>query len=183
VVLGLLRTVLMAEGKPIRAIIRIRPSKPEEQLYIDAVPHRGNKFVVGPHDYTDKFATVLGPASSQHDAFCAIGLPIVESTLKGQRTCLFAYGQSGAGKTFSMYGADGGKIPSRLDGIVPAVTAEIFRRKQDVEKRGDFFLELTTNLVEVMGNTVNDLLADPDAEGKQPQARGGRGGGGRVGAV
>ena len=53
-------------------------------------------------DHSDTFSLVLGPESTQHDAFRVCGLPIVEATLRGQNTCLFAYGQSGAGKTFSM---------------------------------------------------------------------------------
>lgn len=149
--------------RPIKAIVRIRPAHADgnEEEYIEAEPHRGHRFVVGEKDYSNQFATILGPASTQHDAFRMIGLPIVEATLKGQRTCLFAYGQSGAGKTFSMYGAEGGKIPSKLDGIVPSVCAEIFRRKQDVEKRGDFFLELSTTLVEARAPSPSHLPRGP----------------------
>ena len=112
---------------------------------------------------------VLGPESSQHEVFRAVGLPVADATLRGQNTCLFAYGQSGAGKTFSMYGADGGKIPSRLDGVVPAICAELFRRKQDVERRGDYKLRLEAMIIEVRGAMINDLLAEPDEFGKQPK--------------
>ena len=48
-------------------------------------------------------------------------------------------------------GAEGGKIPSKLDGVVPSICAELFRRKQDVEKRGDYKLRLEATLVEVKG--------------------------------
>ena len=67
-----------------------------------------------------------------------------------------------------MYGAEGGKNPSKLDGVVPAICAEIFRRKQDMEKRKEMAMELSATLVEVQGAAVIDLLADPKDDGQQP---------------
>ena len=95
----------------IKAVIRVRPQKEGETTYIESAPRKGNQLVAASLDYTKKFATVLGPSASQSDVFRTVGLPLVEATLKGHRTCLFAYGQTGAGKTFSMYGAEGGRNP------------------------------------------------------------------------
>ena len=114
---------------------------------------------------------MLGSQSSQAEAFRICGLPLVEATLQGRRTCLFAYGQTGSGKTFSMYGAEGGKNPSKLDGLVPGICAELFRRKQELEKRKDFQLAFESTLTEVQGNKVIDLLAEPLADGTQPQLK------------
>lgn len=158
------------DKRGIRAVIRIRPKKPEEEAYITAEPHYGKKMELEGRSYTDTFSMVLGPESTQHEVFRAVGLPCAEATLRGQNTCLFAYGQSGAGKTFSMYGAEGGKVPSRLDGVVPAICAELFRRKQDVERRGDYKLKLDVMIVEVKGAMINDLLAEP-LDGVQPQLK------------
>ena len=97
----------------------------------------GNELQAGSLDYTDKFTAILGGSSSQAEVFRVCGMPLVHATLAGRRTCLFAYGQTGSGKTFSMYGAEGGKNPSKLDGLVPGICAELFRRKQDMEKRKD----------------------------------------------
>ena len=91
---------------------------------------------------------VLGGESSQRDAFVECAMPLLEAVgspthlpantraggasllthshyalpwqaLGGQHSCLFAYGETGSGKTFSMLGAEGGRCPSKLDGIVP----------------------------------------------------------------
>ena len=161
----------------IRAVIRVRPPRAsgEEEEYIECARRGGNKLVLVNDertiDHTGAFTTVLGPDSNQADVFRYCGLPLVEATLQGKKTCLFAYGQTGAGKTFSMYGAEGGKNPSKLDGVVPSICAELFRRKQDVEKRGDYKLELAVTLAEVSPTGVLDLLAEPDESGKQPQLR------------
>ena len=69
------------------------------------------------------------------------------------------------------YGAEGGKNPSKLDGLVPGICAELFRRKQELEKRKDFQLVLESTLVEVQGNKVIDLLAEAQPDGLQPQLR------------
>eukprot|EP00966_Prymnesium_polylepis_P230486 5333447-Prymnesium_polylepis.1 len=70
-----------------------------------------------------------------------------------------------------MYGAEGSKNPSKLDGLVPGICAELFRRKQELEKRKDVQLILESTLVEVQGNKVVDLLSQPGADGRQPVLR------------
>ena len=157
------------DKRSIRAVVRVRPCEADEDTYIQCLPQYGKQLQLD-SNYSNKFSMVLGPESTQHQTFQAVGLPIVEATIRGQNTCLFAYGQSGAGKTFSMYGAEGGKIPSRLDGIVPAICAELFRRKQDIERRGDYKLKLETSIVEVKGAAINDLLTEP-SEGAQLQLK------------
>eukprot|EP00966_Prymnesium_polylepis_P218294 5052485-Prymnesium_polylepis.1 len=69
------------------------------------------------------------------------------------------------------YGAEGGKNPSKLDGLVPGICAEMFRRKQELEKRKDFQLVFEATLFEVQGNRVLDLLAEALPDGKQPILR------------
>ncbi|KAL1515736.1 hypothetical protein AB1Y20_002352 [Prymnesium parvum] len=164
---------VVLDKRAIRAVVRVRPLKPDEDAYIITEPRRGRKLQLHSEkneNYSNIFSMVLGPESSQYEVFRAVGLPMAEATLRGQNACLFAYGQSGAGKTFSMYGAEGGKVPSKLDGVVPQICAELFRRKQDVEKRGDFRLQLEISLVEVKGSVVSDLLAKPVLfEGNQIQ--------------
>ena len=121
----------------ISGVLRVRPPKPHEEEYMICSPKKGFTLTVS-EDYVygeDTWAGVLGTACPQHDVFLTIGLPIVEAVMAGRRACLFAYGQTGSGKTFSMYGADGGKNPAKLDGAVPAICAELFRRKTDAEKR------------------------------------------------
>ena len=46
---------------------------------------------------------VLGLDSSQEDAFEEVA-PLVHSALDGYNACIVAYGQTGAGKTFTMEG-------------------------------------------------------------------------------
>ena len=81
------------EKRQIRAVIRVRPHKPEEELYIDCSRRLGNKLELATLDYSGAFASVLGPDSNQAEVFRSCGLPLVDATLSGKKTCLFAYGQ------------------------------------------------------------------------------------------
>ena len=51
---------------------------------------------------------------AQETVFNTLGRPVVTDALSGRNICLFAYGQTGAGKSFSMLG----KLPGE-PGIIP----------------------------------------------------------------
>ena len=119
-----------------RVVVRLRPSK---ELIVDCDPHVGDKISMPQAEHAGgdyKFDAVLGNEATQREAFMTCGLPMLEAALDGQRACLFAYGQTGSGKTFSLLGAEGGKNPHKLDGIVPQIVSELFRRFAAMESLG-----------------------------------------------
>ena len=102
-----------------RVVVRVRPSSSSVCV---CEPHVGSTIQTEMQGPTPlEFNAVLGGESTQREAFLCCGLPMLEAALEGNRACLFAYGQTGSGKTFSLLGADGGKNPQKLDGIVPQV--------------------------------------------------------------
>ena len=54
-------------------------------------------------DFT--FDAVFAPTCKQSSVFEETALPIIESVLEGYNGTIFAYGQTGTGKTFTMQGA------------------------------------------------------------------------------
>jgi kinesin family protein 3/17 len=50
------------------------------------------------------FDSVFGPDSAQMDVYNRVARPIVENVLEGYNGTIFAYGQTGTGKTFTMEG-------------------------------------------------------------------------------
>ena len=154
-----------------RVICRVRPPSALEDNHIRCEPHVGGYLEVSkPAKEESKFGVVLGPLCTQHEVYLSCGVPMIESALRGRDSLLFAYGQTGAGKTFSMYGAEGGKNPSKLDGVVPATVSELFRRTMALEKdsNGNIKFSLGATLVEIQGKNIFDLLAPSDKEGNQP---------------
>ena len=47
---------------------------------------------------------MFGPDSTQLDVYNRVARPIVENVLEGYNGTIFAYGQTGTGKTFTMEG-------------------------------------------------------------------------------
>lgn len=61
--------------------------------------------------------------SFQVDVYNLAARPIVENVLEGYNGTIFAYGQTGTGKTFTMEGV---RSVSELKGIIPNSFAHIF---------------------------------------------------------
>ncbi|CAF99078.1 unnamed protein product, partial [Tetraodon nigroviridis] len=72
---------------------------------------------------TFTFDTVFGPDSKQLDVYNLTARPIIESVLEGYNGTIFAYGQTGTGKTFTMEGV---RAVPELRGIIPNSFAHIF---------------------------------------------------------
>ena len=65
---------------------------------------------------------------SQTEVFTDTALPIIHSTLEGYNGTIFAYGQTGTGKTHTMEGKD---EPPELRGIIPNTFHRVF---QEIEE-------------------------------------------------
>ena len=66
--------------------------------------------------------------STQREVYSFCALPLVDAVINGTNTCIFAFGCTGAGKTHSMLGPEGGRKQAKQDGILPRAAAELFRR-------------------------------------------------------
>ena len=65
-------------------------------------------------------------ACMQAEIFQAIGLPIGDACMAGYNGTIFAYGQTGAGKTFTMYGPPQPWPNADVRGLAPRVIEHIF---------------------------------------------------------
>eukprot|EP00117_Sycon_ciliatum_P010350 scpid16641/ scgid5186/ Kinesin-like protein KIF16B; Sorting nexin-23 len=98
--------------------------------------------------------TADGNYVSQEMVFDALGKPLLESVFKGYNTCLFAYGQTSAGKSYSMMGEAGNP------GLIPRVSQALFDR---VTQRGDSAsgessFKAVVSYLEIYNERVRDLL-------------------------
>jgi kinesin family member 1 len=100
---------------------------------------------------------VVGPYATQDSVFDDLGRPVLMSALEGRNVCLFAYGQTGAGKSFSMLGKS---EPQTQQGIIPRTCREIFK-VMDKDKGNPLITsEVAIQVVEIYCEQINDLLAD-----------------------
>ncbi|CAN6931961.1 unnamed protein product [Brassica oleracea] len=103
---------------------------------------------------TYNFDRVFQPDSSQDDVFLEIE-PVIKSVIDGYNACIFAYGQTGTGKTFTMEG-----LPES-PGIVPRAIKGLFKQ---VEQSNHKFVIKFSMLEIYMGN-LRDLLV---SQGTKP---------------
>ncbi|CAI0551273.1 unnamed protein product [Linum tenue] len=96
-----------------------------------------------------KFDHVFRPDDNQEAVF-AETKPIVTSVLDGYNVCIFAYGQTGTGKTFTMEGT-----PEHR-GVNYRTLEELFRVSE--ERMGFMKYELFVSMLEVYNEKLRDLL-------------------------
>ncbi|KAJ7973366.1 Kinesin-like protein [Quillaja saponaria] len=102
-----------------------------------------------------KFDHVFKPEDNQETVFSQTK-PIVTSVLDGYNVCIFAYGQTGTGKTFTMEGT-----PEHR-GVNYRTLEELFRISE--EKDGIVRYELSVSMLEVYNEKIRDLLADNSSQ-------------------
>lgn len=90
--------------------------------------------------------------ADQETLFNDLGKPLLAKAVAGYSTCIFAYGQTGAGKSYSMTGA-----PNN-EGVIPMVCRDLFERAAESAAAGAGELTCTVALLEIYGEEVRDLL-------------------------
>ncbi|XP_072254341.1 kinesin-like protein KIF11, partial [Pyxicephalus adspersus] len=103
------------KGKNIQVVVRCRPFNQLERkanshsvLEFDAqrrevaVRTGGINDKLGKKNYT--FDMVFGPAAKQIEVYRSVVCPILDEVIMGYNCTIFAYGQTGTGKTFTMEG-------------------------------------------------------------------------------
>ena len=98
------------------------------------------------------FSHTFGPGSTQEAVFSEVS-HLVDSALDGYHACIFAYGQTGAGKTFTMEGS-----PSN-PGINQRAFGKLFSEIDNRQESYDFNVKAT--MVEIYNEKLRDLLRQP----------------------
>lgn len=114
----------------------------------------------GEQPKTFTFDTVFGPDCKQVDVYNTCARPIVDSVLEGYNGTIFAYGQTGTGKTFTMEGIR--TVPEKR-GIIPNSFAHVFGFISKSEGNVQFLVRVS--YLEIYNEEVRDLL------GKDQNAR------------
>ncbi|KAJ2939541.1 hypothetical protein O0L34_g6372 [Tuta absoluta] len=161
----------------VRVVVRVRPMDQREQLEgasgCVSVDQVNNTVAVSrqntvppepPRIYA--YDSVFDTNTSQMDIYIQTASPIVEQVLKGYNGTIFAYGQTGTGKTYTMAGSNSAP---ELRGIIPNSFAHIFShiaKAKDDEK----FLVCVTYL-EIYNEEVRDLLGNKPQQSLEVKER------------
>jgi len=121
-----------SKTETVKVAIRVRPINAREKregnpIVVEANNQENTVTVTNPkaanEDKTFGFDYVYPPGTPQQILYDEVGFPLVESVFEGYNGTIFAYGQTGCGKTYTMMG-DFDKPEER--GIIPNVFSHIF---------------------------------------------------------
>ena len=107
-----------------------------------------------PKNYIFSYDKVFSPNSNQTEIYTNVGKRIVDDIMAGYNGTIFAYGQSGSGKTYTMYGKD--IYDENTKGIIPRVVEEIFKRVEKSDNSIDFQFKLS--VMEIYKEVMYDLF-------------------------
>ncbi|KAF3442909.1 hypothetical protein FNV43_RR16827 [Rhamnella rubrinervis] len=106
------------------------------------------------------FDKVFGPKAQQRSIYDQAISPIVNEVLEGFNCTVFAYGQTGTGKTYTMEGGmrnKGGDLPAEA-GVIPRAVRQIFDTLE--AQNADYSVKVT--FLELYNEEITDLLAPED---------------------
>ena len=101
------------------------------------------------------FDAVFSDQSTQRQIYDVCAAPVVQSVLEGYNGTVFAYGQTGAGKTHTMEGA---AEPSDMKGIIPNAIQHIFDHVT-LNTSNEKYL-VRASYFEIYNEEIRDLLSD-----------------------
>lgn len=116
----------------IRVVIRCRPlseqeMKDQREVVVQMKHETGEVILMKPGEDIPKvftFDSVYDWTSEQETIFLETAFPIIDNVIHGYNGTIFAYGQTGTGKTFTITGVPKDK---RLRGIMPRSFESIFK--------------------------------------------------------
>ncbi|KAJ6948004.1 kinesin-like protein KIN-5D [Populus alba x Populus x berolinensis] len=155
------------KGVNVQVIVRCRPLSEDElrvhtpvviscnegRREVSAVQNIANKQI----DRNFLFDKVFGPASKQKELYDSAVSPIVYEVLEGYNCTIFAYGQTGTGKTYTMEGGarkKNGEFPSDA-GVIPRAVKQIFEILE--AQNAEYNMKVT--FLELYNEEISDLLA------------------------
>ena len=107
-----------------------------------------------PHPYT--FDHIFDMDSTQDDVYQIAAVPAVESLMSGYNSTIFAYGQTGTGKTYTMEGFSY-KHSSPKKGLIPRAIENIFKYIENNSNSDTTFIIRVTYL-QIYNESIDDIL-------------------------
>ena len=156
----------MAEQSGIQVVVRLRPMSQRElkgntlpvvtastdKKEVTVIKGTGARTLRNTYAFDNVFTSF----STQKEVFDSTLAPVISDVLDGYESTVFAYGQTGTGKTHTM---EGDINSSENRGVIPRAAFDVFRRLAD-----DSYVEskVTASFLEIYNEELGDLLCDVD---------------------
>lgn len=164
------------------AAIRIRPAKSTDPDEIGITKSGERGIIAKKHSDKFSFESVYDQPTTNVEIFNGTVKPILERAVKGYNVCIFTYGQTSSGKTYTMKGTteNPGIIPLALKFLFEKFNEEkklrsgngaqtgkkslskrsVYKsgRKSTAKKRKKIERNVSLEYIEIYNETINDLL-------------------------
>ncbi|XP_055693752.1 kinesin-like protein Klp68D [Lutzomyia longipalpis] len=160
----------------VQVVVRCRPlSNKEEagnyQKVVEVFPARGVVEIQNPQEVTKEnrkmftYDAVYGPNATQQNLYDETVRPLVSSVLEGFNCCVFAYGQTGTGKTYTMEGVRGDPEDK---GIIPRAFEQIWAH---INRAQNMNFLVAASYLEIYMEELRDLLKPSNRGGLELRER------------
>ncbi|XP_051805077.1 kinesin-like protein KIF1B isoform X2 [Acanthochromis polyacanthus] len=92
--------------------------------------------------------------ASQNLVYNDIGKEMLQHAFEGYNVCIFAYGQTGAGKSYTMMG----KQEEGQEGIIPMLCEDLFEKINEDSNKEELSYSVEVSYMEIYCERVRDLL-------------------------
>lgn len=165
-----------AEEQNIKVCVRVRPFNEREDGEVRCVSMPSDtqvaiaKSEVLGDEHNFQFDRAYWSHDPLHASFASqelvmleVGQGLLDNTFEGFNSCMFAYGQTGAGKSFSVLGSES---PPDNQGLLPRILRAIFERtSSQAEDKHKF--QCHVSYMEIYNENIRDLLIPLDKNRSQ----------------
>lgn len=150
----------------LKVFIRVRPPILQEVALTNAVSASGNHISVcgDKHDVNCTYDKVFNELTDQTSVFHHVQ-PVMDGILKGINGCVFAYGQTSAGKSYTMLGPQGGQDILRMDeskwGVLPRAAEYLLGTLAEMAEDGLCSYTVKAQFLQIYNESLCDLLRAP----------------------
>lgn len=148
------------EKSSVKVAVRVRPFNDREKNTNSIVDIKDNDiFLINPETKTKKkftFDYLFDHNDNQEKLYNNIGKQVINNTYQGYNSCVFAYGLTGSGKTFSMMG------DHQNPGLIPRICQNLFicqSNHNNIDTNGcKMTYRVELSYLEIYSENVMDLL-------------------------
>ncbi|XP_037957841.1 kinesin-like protein Klp68D [Teleopsis dalmanni] len=165
-----------APNECVQVVVRCRPMSNRERSegtteVVNVFPNRGVVEITNLVDVNKEqrkvftYDAAYDAGATQTNLYNEVVFPLVSSVLEGFNGCIFAYGQTGTGKTFTMEGVRGN---DDLMGIIPRTFEQIWLH---INRTENFQFLVDVSYLEIYMEQLRDLLKPNNVSGKHLEVR------------
>jgi len=163
------------KSKHVKVIVRTRPtsdfandilqiSQETNSIHIHIPKNSESGFINNQQeDWDFKFDQILHNAS-QECIFDECGAPILKSLIDGYNGTILAYGQTGAGKTYTMTGTTENYVHR---GLIPRIISQLYK---EISNKTQMAISVKISYLEIYNEQMVDLLASLNDDDTYPGA-------------